>query len=381
MGKGFVFFSDTHLDLFTYPSMEEMKDDTFVAFKHCIDLAIKLGVSVVNAGDIVECNPRDYPYPVTIDFLSSQLRRLEQHGLKFYYINGQHDRPRHQCSWPSAVNPEVAIPIHLQRVIVGGVPIVGLDSVFYHELDPYLFACSEIAKPGDLLIAHQRWSQFLKYEGASDGNLSQVPDVFSGVITGDLHSVRRMKIRRKEKGKVKSELIVTSPGATVRRASGEPDEHYVWHTPDGIKMKKFLLPSRPVLRIRVEDVHDVDREADSLRANTKRLTQLPNDLPPEISRPIVYVSGPATLDLLTAVAEMYQDFCHVRVGGGTAGRVKELPESFGAVSERRVDVADYIDKVSDDEDVRELVRHGLKSQDCRVFLKKWRARRGVIDAN
>ena len=373
MKPAFVFCSDSHLEPLTYVTMEDMRYDAFLGFSQAIDKTVKYDTDIVFGGDNTENNPRDYPGPETINFLGRQLDRLEKKGLKAYYVNGQHDRTRNGYDWMQATNPRVAIPLHMRRETIRGISLVGLNSVFYHELDDHVKSLDDnLIQQDDVFVCHQRWAEFLRFEGAADGRLKDLPPKLRTVITGDYHGRKVLKIKKNGKDLFR----VISPGATCRRAKAEPDEHFVWTYRTDHTAISSKIASRPVLRLRVDDVHDVDQLADTRKAKLAKLQHQGEKLPIEIRKPLVYIDGEGSPDLMEAASRLFTTYCHVRI---TSSRRVSVTQTTQDWQPRRgkVDVCDFVPKVCADSDMVDFLSQGLRTQDPQTFVANWRKQQGL----
>jgi hypothetical protein len=375
----FVFASDTHLEEFSYIDMPEMYGDTFVAFEQVIDYAIDKELNVVLGGDNFECNRQHYPTAVTIRFASQQLQRLEKANLKLYYVNGQHDRATRNVSWFSAINDRVARSLHMTPSIIGGLEVIGINSVFSHELQSALDVAEKcLTRSGSpILVVHQRWKEFLKFEGAEDGSFKMIPKIFKTVITGDLHKATWFKsIRRAENNKKVRDRFVVSPGSTVRRSSAEGDEHFVHVMHDNHKVTSSRLKERPVLRLTVKDVHDVDAIADEFSECKRQLMEAMTLLPAQIAKPLVIVSGVPTLPLFNAVKEMFGDLAFVRLSGRSGRESTAIAgmETRSNATLAGLSCRDYINELAMDPKAAELARVAMEAsvKSNKDLIDNWR---------
>ena len=371
MPTSFVFLADTHLDLLTYQDLD-MRYDTYVPFEQAITECIARNCDLVVAGDFWECNPRDYPQPVTVRFYQDQCDRMEEAGLKIYYVYGQHDRDAcidrpYDVGWPMAVNARVSIPLTTEPISIGGLRVLGIHSQFPDHLVPVFHEAAKRCDGSEILICHQRWSEMLRFANAAEGSLKDIPETFKFVITGDLHKPLTFQMKL-SKGKRK----VISPGATCRRAKDQPDKTYMWFMHDDKHVTRKRLQTRPVLRLEVNDVHDVDRIADKKNVYLKLLSQQSEGIDPRIAKPIVYVSGSAQKQYTDAVAELFAATCHVRCSARTTGDTNRLGSSAGSDVSSRIDVRETLERIDCSEAAKQLLRDGLRSNNPLEFIKAWR---------
>ncbi|MCD6510331.1 MAG: exonuclease SbcCD subunit D [Thermoprotei archaeon] len=90
MSVRFIHFGDTHLSR-TYPSSiapERVKAFNS-AFRYVIEKAIERDVDfIVHTGDLFD---KVNPWPSVVNFVKTQLVSLDEHGIPFYVIRGNHD--------------------------------------------------------------------------------------------------------------------------------------------------------------------------------------------------------------------------------------------------------------------------------------------------
>jgi hypothetical protein len=361
-----------------YQDDEELIYDSFVAFAQCISIAIEKESHIVAGGDIIECNYADYPMPIVLSFLAKQLKRLEEANLKFYYINGQHDRKRNNLSFPESINSRVAVNIHLKEVNISGINVVGIDSVNSHHLPAHLEAAADLTKdPNCLLLTHQRWKQFLNFKNSYDASFDIVPHKFHTMITGDMHTAKLVRFNSTNEEKARAvPLRVLSPGATCRRTSREPDKHYCWLvslTGNKFDFKKFKLFTRLAERFELNDIDDFDLLVGTYQKIIEKLKPKIEKLPPRIAKPVAFLSGTATGDVFRAASELLSPYFHVRSTGREVRNTIDTPELFETTEKTYspLSVVSLVDKVTDDSKVQSFIRGGLQHRNFDDFLNRW----------
>jgi len=85
-----LFTSDTHVDVSNPAPIARLRKAEFTSvFKQIIDIAVERRVSAVcHAGDLFDTAS---PSPTQVMFVVGQLQRLGDHGIKFFYIRGNHE--------------------------------------------------------------------------------------------------------------------------------------------------------------------------------------------------------------------------------------------------------------------------------------------------
>lgn len=371
----FVFVADSHLDEYTFTDIDLMRGDTYYGFRQAVKLACDLKVPLVAAGDNWECNKQDHPTATTVAFFAEQMNLLKAHGLMFYYVNGQHDRAVNGISWPQAVSPNVAVPIHMQEVKVNGLTLFGMDAVFSHELSVACNTAASIVNAADnpILVCHQRWKELLKFDGAEDGRLADIPDVFRIIITGDMHVAKVLKSGGKDGS---SSRTVISPGTQARRSSTEPDKHYAWVMYGDRTYKPVLLKERQVLRLKITTVHDVDAAADARDAYITKYTEASASLPTQLAKPLLIVKGSPTTELLYAIRRIYGDYFHVKLSGQPGRDSRSDPIEMVGVKMTTGDISvrNFIEELSMDKQVTSLINSmfGAGKSSMHDIVAEWR---------
>lgn len=227
MPRDILFFADSHL--------REDRGDSKYALRQIIDYAIKNKVgAVVGAGDLID---RQKNRSAPIAFFFSQLDRLEEREIPFYYIQGQHDFD--DPPWLSGHRRSEHL--HDREVICDDAILYGLDCLPEGELQRYLDTIPDNYSEVGILVAHQVWGDWMGSVTVPQGTFSQIP-VFNTAVTGDYHKIMTAKTL----GKNGQPLTVYSPGATCMQKINEPHEHSFLVRSKG-QFRRIKLNSRPFI--------------------------------------------------------------------------------------------------------------------------------------
>ena len=174
-----VLAADTHLDLPGGAWLNrKIRGDSAYAFEQLVELAILHRVPLVVAGDLLEVAR---PHSATVEFFHRQMRLCQDAGVKFYFIQGQHE-----LSSPPWFSSH-AWPVHIDGKVVdvGGVKLYGLDCRRTEEFDE---AVARIPEGVDWLVAHQVWNEVLAVGALTHkASFAQLPAHITRVFTGDYH--------------------------------------------------------------------------------------------------------------------------------------------------------------------------------------------------
>jgi hypothetical protein len=221
-----LFYADSHL--------RQRRGDEQYAMRQVVDLAVKFKVRNVVAGGDLHDKQSNRPGPV--NFMHREiLDRLEEAGVEYNFIQGQHDYD--VPPWP--LGHRWAVHVHKKTFLVGPHVAYGLDFQPYGLLQASLEA---VPKECTLLIAHQTWGDWMGDIASPQGDFAQVPGHVTHVLSGDLHKFV-METNRNADG---ASMLTVSPGATCKQKIDEPDEHFVVLVPDDpdCGLKRVKLKSR-----------------------------------------------------------------------------------------------------------------------------------------
>ena len=232
-----VLFADSHLSDRTW-SHRPIYGDSYCSFEQIIDYAIDHELPLFGAGDLID---RDLNRSEPIVFLSKQLQRLKEAGLKFYYTQGQHELA--DTPWLDIGDDNVK-HLHHKGIKLSGVRIYGLD---YQPAGNLQQELDKVPKKTDLLIAHQVWSDFMGSIAAPQGGMHDVPHAMM-TFTGDYHYTEEIQVRNKT-GRM---MTVVSPGSTCMRSIDEPPDKYffvlMYDEEEGdLKVERKPIRTRPMV--------------------------------------------------------------------------------------------------------------------------------------
>ncbi len=321
-------FADSHLQSRTWQSYPILGDSYF-SFAQIVDAAIETDSQwIIGAGDLIN---RRVNEPEPILFLQRQLLRMQQHGIRFAYNQGQHELDE-ESPWLQL--GQSAVHLHKRTLEIGGLHVYGLDfrpkGVLQEEL-------AAVPKSTDVLVCHQVWSDFMGEQTLPQG---EIADIVHGdlLVTGDLHqNVYKVKSYRRKDGQF---IRVFSPGATHQLKINEPSDCYFGFLTDDGKIRRQQLRTRLFVQFSVNTPEQLEAFLGSVdecvqQANRYAVEQ---NLPGELHKPLWRVVYSHRLSDLPA-----------RVGKIVGGRAhlfwKEIPADPGEEQDGK------------DKAVREFVHH------------------------
>jgi hypothetical protein len=244
-----VMSSDTHLWKRAWARHQDLCDDSYKSLEQIVDLAVKLGVPLLLAGDIID---KQKPDPETVSVLVSQITSMESSGLALYYTQGQHEYDANTpwlgalSDWPTHIHEKT---VKLDKV--GGVSIYGLDWTPANAVKAKLAA---VPRNTTLLVCHQVWTDFMGDKpGTAECSLSDVHNTRM-VLTGDYHS----HVRKKAKNAQGEPLEVFSPGSTCMQSIDEDPSKYVYVLSDDMSVASYKLDTRSCYRVILGSPADLD---------------------------------------------------------------------------------------------------------------------------
>ena len=205
--------SDTHLGYHQY-HLPQRATDFQAAFTQVVDAAIERGVdAVVHAGDFFhDSNPAVDPILKGID----QLRRLNQAGIPFLTVVGNHDTTRGK-QWVNFFEA-VAGGTHLghEPVQIDDIAVYGLDYVPPSKRDQLEYDFDQHDRTHAVLVTHGLFEPL-----SAHGDWS-LPDVlssstvnFDAVLLGDNHAPNHDDV---------GGTFATYPGSTERTAADQRED-------------------------------------------------------------------------------------------------------------------------------------------------------------
>jgi DNA repair exonuclease SbcCD nuclease subunit len=217
---------DIHLERLIWRKHRHILDDSLVAFRSLVGLAIQNQVPLVLVGDIFDSIDPD---PFLVDFFRREMERLEEANIEVYCIQGNHDK--RQVPWYCAAS---SWPIHFgdgYPIQIGGLTCSGFDyahkDLIQAQLaglasflgtamvpDPNCFQgrlrslaaslepdrTKPALPPPQVLFLHQAVRQALRFDGAWNCDLDWVPDGIPLTVLGDIHKAQEMPMRNGGRG-------------------------------------------------------------------------------------------------------------------------------------------------------------------------------------
>jgi len=244
------------------------------AFARVVDFALRQRVHLfLHCGDLFD---RESPPPAELTFVAQQFQKLREAGIRIYAISGNHDMPSaSDGATPVRIYDALraarvftkrteiefdVVNIEGTRVAIGGIaPDPRLDA----RADP-LDGVRYTTPPADvvLLLLHCGLEDCVP-RGFSDAILpkarvAQMQDIHYFFL-GDIHRTYKAVVDR---------ATVIIPGATERMNFGEVEEAVGFYYAELEGARAIKLQHQPI-------------EAQPMRCETIRTTDLPNDTPTE----------------------------------------------------------------------------------------------------
>lgn len=284
-----IFAADLHLAQRTRASFPTMCGDAYFGLHQLVDLANKLHLPLVFAGDIFDKPMVDSQ---TLQVYIDELSRLNS-GLYVYAIEGDHELadPR----WFTFSDRAVALadaPVRLWC----GVTLFGVDfqraETLPQKLRDTAASLAEIepafnATPDNtILVTHEGWAEMRRL-GHTEGKFADVSR-FKLMFAGDFHTHGVWQGQNAEG----DALTVYSPGSTCMQSVSESPEKkvFIGHLSDTgeIVMVPHVLKTRPYLHMHITDERDARRALESCQT-LLNFSSFVTDLPPELHTPFVYL--------------------------------------------------------------------------------------------
>lgn len=283
----FVGCSDWHLSESAYVNRDVM-GDAIDAVTRIVDYACEHNLPVVSAGDLFDAAR---PPATVVAAALQQIDRLQEHGLGFYYTQGQHDVDR-EFPWLS-LHPW-ATHLHRQSFDIGDVRVYGIDWVPSGRITAELEA---VPSGTHVVAAHQVWCDFMGSRGEPDALFSSVPNAHC-LLTGDFHEHTSVKAI----GATGLPMLVLSPGSAAMQSISEPADKAFWVVGrnDGgeIDARSVYYPTRPVLRYTLTNEQDMtDWSTSKFPDEFSKSVQAARDagLAENLCHPLIEVRFDATL--------------------------------------------------------------------------------------
>jgi len=217
-----AFTADNHLGASLRradPQFNPIGDDAFRATCQCIAQTFQASGqtrgAVIFAGDLAENPSVDGG---SLAALHQGLEVLRDAGLQLFYIQGNHDRQRLQKA--PLLQSFGGIHLTADPVQFDGLALCGFDSMPGEQLKERLPSLP----PCDLLVLHQPFEHLLRFEGAHDICMADLPSHARLVVSGDVHIT---DITTRDDGG-----LLLSPGPTHPRNISETNHDrgygFVW---------------------------------------------------------------------------------------------------------------------------------------------------------
>lgn len=286
-----VIGSDTHISEFTWAGRAKLRGDSFFGFQQLVDKATELKVPLVIAGDCWELLHQPRPSSTTVDFVRSQIDRLQAAGCPMYYINGQHDQLAKPFwfeaihNWPQHVGQKL---FHL-----GEHAWFGLD---FFEVDDWESKVSLIPPTVERLVVHQQWREFSHSALIAQLELAHLPAKL--VISGDWHQAMQEQSQ---------ESKYYSIGCTHMRSLSEPKTHYYGLLNDDDSITYHTLLSRPVIDLVIDSsfqfLESLAMFGDQCQMQMQNATLA--GMPPEVAIPLVIVEDNVGCEPLRTLTDKF----------------------------------------------------------------------------
>lgn len=255
--------SDLHLQDRTWKH-RNVTGDSYRSWSQIVDAAIAKEVNVVIlAGDLLDRQINDSD-PITQ--LAAGFSKLEQHGIKVLFIQGQHelqDKPWACLSMNTHhLHRNGFYPLN-EKFVVAGIDYQHRE----HLEDELSFLCetSTYEPEKTVLVMHQVWRDWMGDRALPQGRFEQVDNWFPGLgllITGDLHEQRIESY-----GSIRQ---ILSPGSTCMQNITEPEDKYIYFLQEGedgnLQIVPERLETRAVFRYEIFTEQDRDLLPEAIQA-------------------------------------------------------------------------------------------------------------------
>lgn len=224
----FIHTADTHLGYQQYHK-QERKADFFDAFDAIITDAIEKNVDgVIHGGDLFH---RSRPDIETLSRAFSGLKRLQENGIEFYMVVGNHDGTRDK-QWSELIE-DLDIGVYLGKdgcEVGDSVVLFGQDHVSKNRRNQLTYPFSGDESDTNILVAHGLFSEFEYGDWSLEQILEQSRVGFDAALLGDNH---------KSSIKHVNEVPATYPGSSERTAADQREQrgYNVVTIEDGISIK------------------------------------------------------------------------------------------------------------------------------------------------
>lgn len=259
----FIALGDIHLKKLIWTDYPQICDDAEVAFVALVDMAIELHLPLVLVGDIFDSvKPPTYLWAV----FRHQMDRCQEEMVPVYAIQGNHDK---QTGTPFYVG----LHDHVKHVgdgemfYIGDLRCVGLDYSLRGKVEEFFAELSQADPKPDVMFLHQAAKQALRFEGASNCDLDQVPEGIPLIVMGDIHKEWSYTIRPGQ--------VAYYTGASCAQEITQRGPKSCMCVYDDLTIERMPLPYREIGRFRVTAEHQVDevtRWAEEMAKTSHSLT-------------------------------------------------------------------------------------------------------------
>lgn len=197
----------------------------------CLDDEVDFALGL---GDLKE-RPLTKPYDDGLWLRTLAL--LEEGGIPFLYIQGNHDKADPPCLWeyPNAIHVN-----GLTTTLTGGETVYGID---YQDADSLRAALDAVPAGTDFLAVHQRWDEYMGSATNPQGKLADIHQPgLKLVLSGDLHQTIIEDV-----ASVGGTFAFVSPGSPTMQSIVEDAEKCVIIVEHGVP-RVVPLKSRQVIR-------------------------------------------------------------------------------------------------------------------------------------
>lgn len=212
MSTDILHTADTHLGYRQYHKPER-EEDFREALETIVTEAIERDVdAVVHAGDIFD---RSRPSINTLSDLVEQLKRLQNAGIEFCTIVGNHDGTRDR-QWPEFLEDlGLAVYLGYDGYVVGEVTLYGQDYVDDGQRTRLDYQFNPPETDTAFLVGHGLFTPFPHGDWDMEELLAKSPVAFDAALLGDDHKPQIDDV---------DGIPVTYPGSTERTAADQREK-------------------------------------------------------------------------------------------------------------------------------------------------------------
>lgn len=296
MSPRILITSDLHLELAAWRDHPAMWGDSYYALQQIVDIAIDHDVlAVALLGDVFNVK---LPDAYTVHVACKQIQRLQDAGIKVFFLQGQHELSRMMAwlqvhTWPKH--------IHRVRTTVGGICFYGLDWLPQGRITEEL---KQVPHAADVLFTHQVWREMWNSKIVpGECTFTDVPAHVRVLVSGDYHK-HFTKTYDNNGGK----MLVGSPGATCLQAINEEPQKAVFILNDDLGLTSVPLRSRAVYEANIESLQQLEH----MLKQAESVATLQEGVPPHIGINILRVTFDETIpDIYNRIVKAYRGKVHL----------------------------------------------------------------------